>query len=248
MRSLTHYLSAVARKRAGLGGTTLWDNLVAYWPLDESSDGSVPVDRTDLVGSLVLSDSNTTASTTGKIGNAALFVNSNSEALNGADWAAVDFTGDVSFTIAAWVNLTTVGGDRVIIAKWQVAANGRQYQLSYANAATRFRFDVRDSGDAAGVTVDANNFGAPSTGTWYLVVVRRNAADDTISISVNAGTPDSASQTAGVASTTQSFRVGRNTGGTYMNGAIDEILVWNVHKTDSEITELYNGGSGTTPP
>src|SRR5262252_1520277 len=76
-------------------------NLISYWKLDEVS-GS----RVDTKGTNTLTDNNTVTSTTGIINNAASFAAASSEYLSLASNATVQ-TGDIDFTITAWVKMTT---------------------------------------------------------------------------------------------------------------------------------------------
>lgn len=221
------------------GSYNLSQNLVAHWSLNESSDGSAQVDRVDSVGSLTLTDVNTTPSAAGHLGNAASFAAANSESLDGADWAAVDFSGDVSFVISAWVNLTTKSSDRSIVTKWRSSAGNRQYQLHYSSAVDRFRLTVRDADDVASVDVDANSLGSPSTGVWYNVVCWRDATINEIGIAVNNGTANTAAQTQGIRDTGNAFYIGRNFGGAHMNGLIDQVRIYNIAPSAALLSALY---------
>src|SRR3972149_1905325 len=94
--------------QSGGGVDPRWDDLVAGWKLDESSDGSAPVARADVLGVYELTDNNTVASATGKIGNAASFVTANSESLSVADTDDALDGGDRDLTYSLWIKTTTV--------------------------------------------------------------------------------------------------------------------------------------------
>lgn len=77
--------SMLQRVGGAAAPSTLLDDLVAYWKLDEPSDGSAQVDRADSVGSNTLTDVNTTASVAGKISLAADFVRADATELSIVD-------------------------------------------------------------------------------------------------------------------------------------------------------------------
>src|SRR6185295_10218115 len=142
---------------------TIPNNLVAYWKLDETS-GS----RSDSFGSNTLTDNNTVGSTAGKVGNAAQFIQANTEYLSAADNAALSVA-DIDFTFAFWVYLdsktTGTSGNAALIVKESPAAS--EYEIIYAGDTTdRFIFTIFNSpGNTTSASVLANNFGSPSTGT-----------------------------------------------------------------------------------
>lgn len=220
----------------------LLPNLVAFWSLEEAS-GS----RADAHGSNTLTDNNTVTQNPGKVGNAAQFTATNGEYLSIADNAALSM-GDIDFTIAAWVYLDTKD-NRVIAAKYRTSTNQREYLLYYAasdGATQRFVFLVSPNGTAT-TAVIANNFGEPSTGTWYFVVAWHNATANTINIQVNNGTANSAAHSTGVFNGTDDFRLGAlyTTSPIYFwNGRIDQVLVAKEAYSDAVRTWLYNSGNG----
>lgn len=186
------------------------DNLISHWTLDEASDGSGAVTRNDSWGTNHLTDINTVASATGKIGNAASFVPANLEYLSVASNSTLQ-TGDIDFEAQAWFYLDAKTGlQRVICGRWSSAGAGnREYILFYNVGTDRFNFVVSSNGGATTSSVSANNFGAPATGTWYMVNAWHDAANNLIGISVNAGTPNTTSWSSGVAAgKTAAFVVG----------------------------------------
>ncbi|OGL34495.1 hypothetical protein A3F05_01735 [Candidatus Saccharibacteria bacterium RIFCSPHIGHO2_12_FULL_47_17] len=220
---------------------SLATNLKGYWKLDETSGT-----RADSVNGYDLTDNNTVTSATGKVSNAGQFTSANSEYLSTTDKSDLS-AGDIDFSMAAWVYLdsNTYG---VIMGKGDPnAGNTYEYILQYDNGASRFMLSISASGGSGSVT--ANNFGAISTGTWYFVVAWHDATANTINISVNNGTADSAAWTTGANNTAYEFTIGTypvlHTGG-YFNGRIDEAGFWKKVLSSQEKTDLYNSGSGNT--
>lgn len=238
----------LGRERTSVLGFPIADNLAAYYTLDEASGT-----RADSVNSNDLSDINTVGSTTGKVGNAASFVAANQEVLRVADTAVLRADNSASFAVGAWVNLSSLVNS-TIIGKYRLDNNTREYLLFFAandsGTVNRFKFAVSNDGTSPS-TVVANNFGLPSTSTWYYVIAWHDAVADTINISVNNGTADSAAHTTGVFGGGGNFQVGAlqvdgTTNTYYMNGLIDEAFKLDKAPSADERSFLYNSGNGRT--
>jgi hypothetical protein len=230
---------------AGAGPSALLDDLVGYWPLGEASG-----DALDAHGSSDLTDNSTVGSAAGKVGNARDFEAGSSEHLSRADSADLS-TGDIDFTVQAWVNFESLGAYRMLVTRDDFGASQREYALYYDLAADRLVFLVSSDGTAT-ATVAANAFGAPSTATWYLVHAWHDAAANQIGIAVNAGAADTASHSAGVRDGTAPFALGAHfNSGSALNthdGLLDEVGFWKRVLTSGERAELYGGGSGLSYP
>lgn len=220
----------------------LLTNLISYWKLDEASGT-----RVDSHGSNDLTDNNTVGAATGIINDGANFVAANTEYLSHASNASLQ-TGDIDFTISAWVKLAAKGAYRMIVAK-DLYNTSREYWVNYIPTFDRFAFQVTSDGtDATQIAVYADALGSPSTGTWYFIVVCHDSVNNAIKIQVNNGTINSAGTAAGVYSGAAQFMLGANsdfgTPSNFMDGMIDEVGFWKRVLTAGEITQLYNGGAG----
>ncbi len=227
-----------------LAPTGLAQDLVAYWQLDEASGV-----RDDLIGANHLTDVNTVGSATGKRNTAASFVAASSEELTAPDAPALSM-GDIPFTLAAWVYLTSLpgtGAGRTIIEKYRTPLDSNddwEYEVIYDGTVARFSFQIGNGAGSSG-SIKANSFGAASTGTWYLVVAWHDSVTNTINIQVNNGTVDSTSYTAGSYDSSGTFRIGGQAHTAYfMDGRIDGVAIWNRILTSSERSDLYNAGAG----
>jgi hypothetical protein len=222
----------------------LTDNLISYWKMDESSGNAL-----DSHGSNDLTDNNTVTSAAGIISNARSFASASSEYFSRADNADLS-TGDIDFTVQAWVYLADKSGSQYVgIGKWN--SPNLEYILIYDIASDRFLFVISDNGISGTASVVANTFGSPSTATWYLVHCWHDAANNEIGIAVNAGTADTTSHSTGVRDGSQAFEIGRNNdggAGYYHNGRIDEVGFWKRVLSSSERAELYGGGAGLAYP
>ncbi len=215
------------------------DNLIAYYPLDEASGSGIDAHT----GGLNLAEvSGSIGAASGLVSGARDFEAGDSEALQ-LDNAAFALTGD--FTIAGWVNAESLSTNTVA-ARWLATGNQRCYSLDYASS--RFRFLVTTNG-ASGTAAIAtgNTFGAASTGTWYFVAGWHDAVNDQLGVSVNAGTPDLVSHSAGVFNGTAPFNIGAvnsTAPSSGWDGLVDELGVWGKVLTPTELTWLYNSGAG----
>lgn len=241
----------------GSGGvappSTLLTGLVSYWKLDEPSDGSGAITRNDSVTASAnnLTDANTTASGTGKVGLGADFEAANNEYLVKTDTATLS-VGNIDFTFALWCNFESAPGSntgRTLISKYVAQ---KEYLLLWENLSgnTFLKFVVSPDGTATTV-LTATAFGTPATATWYFIVAWHDATANKIYLQVNNGTIYEAAHTTGVFDGNSSFYLGSldNAVTTYrMDGLIDEVGFWKKVLTEAERTALYNGGSGATYP
>lgn len=232
--------------RRGGGNPTaagLLTSLVAFWKLDEASGV-----RDDAVGANNLTDNNTVTQAAGTVGNAAQFTAANSEYLSIADNADLS-TGDIDFTVTAWVYLDSKGANRTIASKASFGIE--EWLLRYSSANDRFEFYILDSTPAFRVAT-ANTLGVPATATWYFIVAWHDATANTVSIQVNDGTADSgAAGSGGPADRAGAFGIGAygdGTAATFHDGRVDAAGFWKRTLTATEKTYLYNGGSGREYP
>lgn len=213
---------------------------VGNWTLDESSGT-----RADSVGSNDLTDNNTVGVGTGKFSNAGDFESTNSEYLSHTDNATLQ-CGDTDYVIRAWVQLESKSANRVIVSKLDQVGGQLDYELAYVAATDRFKLRVFKGGTDSGIT--ANNFGSPSTATWYLLHAWYDATNNVLGISVNAGTADTTSLSVLDTAGSAEFRIGarpQSGAENYFDGLIDDVVLLKGYILDStERTEDYNGGTG----
>ena len=225
------------------GSNPLDSNLIAWWELNESSGT-----RVDSYGSNDLTDFNTVGSISGQQGNAAYFQAANNEYLWVADNVDVSM-GNIDFTFGAWVYLNTMVQQGGLLGKWRADTNQREYLLYYNTTLDRFQFVVSSDGTSSGVSsVNADSYGAPSTGVWYFVIAWHDAAANTLNIEVNHSGVDSVVHAGGVHNDTVGFNVGRyiDITGTsrFWDGHLDEALIYKRVLTAAERLFLYNQGCG----
>ncbi len=226
--------------------STLNDNLIAYWKLGEASGTRVDSEPTGTPQNLT--DNNTVTQVAGIVGNAAFFTSGNVEWLSVSDSADLS-VGTEDFTIAAWVKLVNLTGDKIIASHWSTTpSQQRSWLLRLNSAVGKYEFAVSSDGTSATVTTLADiNFATPPTNAWHFVVASHDAVNNQMKISTNDGTPVTLGYSAGVHDSTGDFDIGaRGAGADPMWGAIDEVGFWKRILTAAEITALYNAGAGKT--
>ena len=82
----------------------------------------------------------------------------------------------------------------------------------------------------------------PSTGTWYHYVATKSGT--TYKFYANGSLLGTATDTDSATIGAESY-IGNNGFGSYLNGNVDEIAVWNSTLSDDEIAALYNNGTPT---
>lgn len=229
-------LSIILALGVGVALAAITDDLKAHWKLNEASGT-----RSDSHASNDLTDNNTVTQATGKIGDAAQFTSANSEYLDIADNADLS-TGDIDFSVAFWFYLDTQ-------ANMVFANKNTEWTARLQNTAGNWyaEFYIGDSGPGK---VKATTAGSLSTVTWYFYYAYHDAAGNEIGISINDGTVDTVSTTGAPSDQATAFTMGSQAGGggDFVNGRMDSFSFWKRKLTGTEVTDLYNGGSGFDYP
>ena len=222
----------------------LTDNIVAYYKFDESSGNAE-----DSVGSLDLTNRNSVAFTTGKINNGADFEYGSNQGFSITD-AASSGAFDLidNFTLAFWVNFESLPstGD----AKWYIVFKNDcyQFQVPYnASGSYGLKIYLRDSTGFYSPSVAWT----PSTSTWYHIAVTREKSTGYVKFYVNGsqqGTTQETGRTASLYNSSDAFEIGQAGSSGLFDGILDELGVWSRVLSDSEISQLYNSGSGLSYP
>jgi len=177
------------------------------------------------------------------------FTAASSQALTHATNANLQ-TGDIDFTVAAWVYFDSLGADRPIITRWDNSTSSlREYRLWYNNAASKLEFSVWNF--TGPFFADALSAIAVATGTWYYVVGWHDSVANTVNIQVNNGAVVSTAYSNGITANTVDFNIGRlETGTTFMDGRIERAGFWKSAASGGGVltaglrTSLYNSGAG----
>lgn len=207
----------------------LKDNLIGVW-----CEGASPL--TDLhTNGLTMTDNNTVTTVAGKVGTAGDFERNLTEFLSRADEALLS-TGNIDFTVAAWVQVETTG-TRHIGSKGQEYA----FKIEGLDAACRFIFGIANGV----VEVTANTFGAPALLTWYYAQAQHDAVNNLLRIRVNNGAWNQITTGATVpVDAAVDFQIGALGGIANWDGLINQFAFWKAKKSDADLNEIYNAGSG----
>jgi len=188
--------------------------------------------------------------TTGKSGNAFTFNGTNAYVDLGNN-IFNSFTSD--FSVSMWINVNSVSGNQALFSN-----------LSYHSSNVSNGFFVVLRGNSILFELYKNNNtyealstgGYVSTGTWYNVVVTRKVGtrsriyvNGTL-LNSNASTLNPTYDTSllPIPSSIGAWRYDASNVTNYTNGNIDELNAWNKELTSTEITDLYNAGTGKFYP
>lgn len=217
--------------------STLLNNLVSYWKLDETTGN-----RLDSKGTNHLTPTNAPVGAAGKIGNGCDFDSSSSQYLSHPD---LNPLGNEDFTYTFWFKLESLIGLNTLIGKDH--SSGRHYILQAEETGSVLRFTC----NLWGGQVVASP-GPLSLNTWYFAVLWVDKTAMSVNLQVNNGTIVSNlisvyTPPAG----NVALDIGRREYPgfeNYFDGLIDEVGLWRRVLTAQERTDLYNSGNGRTYP
>lgn len=239
---MRHLLAIVLLLLPGVARGAWNDSLVSVWKLNEASGNAA-----DSCGSNTLTDTNTVSSTTGLVySTVRSFTRTSTQYFTVADNSSLSLGGDINYEFAMWVKATTFTGQQWMLSKDK--SGSRSFSIYYDATASRFRWETFADGSTPN-NIQANNFGAASTGTWYFVLCGRNADTDLAFVSINNGTKNTAASSS-TFDDTSTFRIGgREIGGNTWDGQIGPVYFWKGRVlTTQEESDLYNSGSGKAYP
>lgn len=218
---------------------------VAYWPMDEFSDGTGAVQREDSVGTLTLTDNGTVASATGVKENAADLELSNSGEYLSAESAGYgglrSFSTNQAFTLTGFVRFETVASavNQQVVSRFNTTGNQRQWNLWHSPTTSKLHWGIYTNG-LSGVTVDSLS-NTPQN-TWIFVACGWDGSNAWMRI--NDSTRIENPSVLGPMGADAILCFGSRQGTERLDGRLDEWRAWNRALTDEECDIVYNGGSG----
>ncbi len=216
---------------------SLITNLISYWKLDESSGNAA-----DSVGGNTLANVNSATYSSAIINNGVNLVRASSQrlAITDAAQSGLDLTGDM--TISGWVKFTSFPNQNNLIGKEDLTSAG--YSFYYENTGNHLIFSTNSTASPKMVSW------TPSTGVWYHVAIVYTASGGLCDFYVDG--IQQGTQQSGLAAPTDSpsdFTMGYLVnGGSHINASMDEWGIWSRTLSGSEISQLYNSGSGLSYP
>ncbi|MCX6355643.1 MAG: LamG domain-containing protein [Candidatus Aureabacteria bacterium] len=213
--------------------SSLYGGLISYYKFDESSGSSA---SESVLGTYNLTTISSPSWVAGKIGNALEFYGT-------ADYAYRADTGlplgSNARSVSLWVYLN---GDA---SYGQFLAYGTHTNSNFYGSRVGATTTNKLSFMAHGGSYDWDNITTLSPSQWYHVVLKYNGT--TLEYFVNGTSAGTASRTLNTVSD-GTFSVGaKESNGIYdsfFKGKIDELGIWNRALSPSEISELWNSGSG----
>ena len=210
---------ALKRRRAAAANGLL-NNLIAYWPLNEAGGANNALDLHS--NALTLTQNSSPGADTGKVYATARTFNGSTQYFSRASEAALQ-TGDVDFTVAAWVYLAATTNYQNIITKIGSANSTREYQITYTSTGTKLIFDWWL--DASGNLASAAS-GLISQNEWHLVECYHDAVNDLIGIALDGGAFATTAANGGNAGGAAFMLGQRELAGIAANGRIGPVAMW----------------------
>lgn len=222
--------------RVGIRGyvspSTLWNDLLAYYPADNTT--------TDLKGAKNGTLLNGATYSTGKI-NGGFSLDGVNDSISISPSFGTNFmTNTKAHSYAAWIYPNNVTTSNAFIIQCGQSDNGTTMALSTNKLAYWF-----NGGNSSTIS---NGSRSISANTWNHVVVSYNGSGQ-VSFYIN-GVLDSTKSASWVNGVTSNItRIGAYMGGILcFNGKIDEVAIWSKALNSTEVTELYNAGAGKQYP
>lgn len=228
----------------------LTDNLVSYWKFDESSGNA-----TDSVNSYVLTNYGTAAFNSGLIGNGGDLGTTNTSKYFKSTSNGGITTWSSSYTINFWVKLRTEiqSADNLFIFITQYpggaagarGSNGVLYEYNGGTRRLSFSRYHNEPEDSDAFTYNLTM----GTSDWYMITITYDGTN--LKGYVNTDSAGSvASDTSGGSGVYASAGIdlGSWSGGFPASAIFDEMGFWTRVLSSSELTSLYNGGSGLSYP
>lgn len=221
----------------------LTDNLVAYWKLDESSG-----DAADATGNgKTLTNENTMTYGSGLINNAcSQGTNNTNKRLYLAD--SLSFTKTTSYSMAGWIKLNTeqTGLRNLFDVRENTTHHLMYVRTDDPSSVRKIIFGRASNGVGA---VEATYDQTWGTTNWYHIACVFNGS--TVKGYVNGSEVASANYSTlgnGNGLSNQTTLGASGNGFIYASAQFDEVGYWNRELSVSEISTLYNGGTGLQYP
>lgn len=217
----------------------LGDNIQAYWKFDESSGNA-----SDSVNGNTLTNNGTITYSAAKINNGANL--GTSKYFSCGDSASLSPTSD--FSVSWWWKLNSITSLMVPFSKWTASGNQRSFESYYTAGNMRFGMSTTGSNEV----IFGDFSWTASTATWYHLVLTRNGSTGDSKFYVNGSQQDSTKNaaTTNIYDSTGTLMIGQydSGDGRWTDGLIDEMGMWTRVLSSTDVTDLYNGGSGNQYP
>ena len=227
--------------------------LKAYWKFNESSGNIInqatAVGSSDSLGTGAdLTVTGATYGATGKIGDALDFDGTNDFGDVGTSTSQFNFFHDGSdWSINLWFKMTAFTANMKFMMN-QASSVTRGMYLAFGDYDTQLNLNVVSSNGT--MTTGGSTIPAYGTGTFKMVTVKYTSANvgTEFEYFIDADSKDTkvinSAGSSGNADMDMSIAVHSGESAQLLDGLLDEFTIWSRALTDTEITTLYNSGSG----
>lgn len=216
-------------------------NLVAWWKFDEGS-GTTAINSGSYSNTGTLTGPPTYSSSIPTLN----FYDPYSLSFNGSsDYISFPntmFSSGNPFTISLWVKLNSLAASSIFVSQGKSVDGSYQF-IGYILATGKFSCSV----DGSGTYASSNS--APVTDRWYHLAMRYQTTSPITTIFVDGVQQTTTASGSFLSGSGHVFRIGRSEylgGGSYTNGFIDDVRIYNRALSAQEIAYLAQGNGNTT--
>ena len=211
-------------------GSTLTTGLLGYWKKE---------DATEFYNGYTVTNNGAVTFVAGKVNNTANYVAGSSQYLSTTNTGLDTFT---NFSMAFWLKVANVTTQQVIMCKDALSKSVFFFQIMSAG---NFRMQASANGTSYPTPVDVAH--GLTNNTWEHIVVTYAGATGAFNYYENTTGMGGGNSATGPHNNTCPIEFGAVTQySEYFSGNLDEVGFWNKILSSTEISDLYNGGSGQT--
>ncbi len=246
MRKLILSLILVLVCSPAFAGCDTDPDAVACYTFDETSGDAI--DQTGNGNDCTLVNTPTQGAS-GRFGTAYDFDQASSEYLNCGDIDAIDTASSV--TVTAWVNFDSATSDSYIFNNYEGSTNfdGVFFLRDDVGSGSTDAFTIiaAESGGTDSVRLDGTTDSAPASSWIHVAVVFTTGSSTGITLYVNGvedpNSPANLTSVSAIDSAAQAMYIGANfSGGSTMDGRIDDVGIYNVALSSEKIDNIRTKG------
>ena len=143
-------------------------------------------------------------------------------------------------TFLGWYYYIGSGTYDVVVTKRSGASNGT-WQFYITNSTNKLTLNWYTAGAWRGAKTST---GTLTNNAWNMIGMRFSTANLEVEFIIGNNIETAQSVTHGLDTTTRPVYIGWDTGSSYANGRKDEYALYNVLKSDTDVSDYWNGGSG----
>ncbi len=157
----------------------------------------------------------------------------------------LDFTNTDAFSISCWFKRTRSGVSEFLVSKQDSTSNSRGYTLLIPFDDNKVTVVIRNNTASSGrLIVDCTT--AITDTNWHHIVMTYDGSSSVSGINLYLDGNNNTGATSGTLSATisnsASFQIGAKNGGNEFSGNIDEVSVFNLELSASDVTSVFNSG------